>query len=90
MLNLSENRIDHLVEKSSMKSFGKLKNLNAYTYSRLKYVLLIVFGALLLSMFLPWTQNVRSKGELIALNPEQRPQTIQSVIAGKIEQWYVS
>jgi len=28
-------------------------------------------------------------GNVIALSPDQRPQTIQTVIAGRIEQWYV-
>ena len=39
--------------------------------------------------FLPWTQNIRSGGNVTALNPSQRPQTINSVIAGRIEKWYV-
>jgi multidrug resistance efflux pump len=40
-------------------------------------------------MFIPWTQNVRSNGKLITLRPEQRPQTINTIIAGRIEKWYV-
>jgi|TARA_R110002124_G_scaffold170608_6_gene338253 multidrug efflux pump subunit AcrA (membrane-fusion protein) len=40
-------------------------------------------------LFLPWTQNFRSKGTLTALKPEHRPQTIHSIIPGRIEQWYV-
>ena len=40
-------------------------------------------------MFLPWTQNIRSKGVVTTLQPDQRPQTINSIIAGKIEKWYV-
>lgn len=47
---------------------------------------LIVFFIML---FLPWTQNIRSKGYVTALKQEQRPQTIHSVIAGRIEKWYV-
>ena len=46
----------------------------------------ILFVALL---FLPWTQNIRSTGKVTALRPEQRPQTIHSVIPGRIEKWYV-
>lgn len=44
----------------------------------------------LLFIFLPWTQNTRGRGRLIALEPEKRPQTIHSIIAGRIEKWYVS
>ena len=43
----------------------------------------------LVILFLPWTQNIRSTGYVTALHPEQRPQTIHSVIAGRIEKWYV-
>ncbi len=46
----------------------------------------ILFVALL---FVPWTQNIRSSGKVTALRPEQRPQTIHSVIPGRIEKWYV-
>ena len=43
----------------------------------------------LVLLFLPWTQNIRSHGDVTALRPEQRPQTIHSVIPGRIEKWYV-
>ncbi|GGG07155.1 HlyD family secretion protein [Pontibacter amylolyticus] len=44
---------------------------------------------LILILFLPWTQNISSRGALTALNPEDRPQTVQSTIAGRIERWHV-
>ena len=40
-------------------------------------------------LFLPWTQNVAGKGYVTTLTPDQRPQTIQSPIPGRIEKWYV-
>ena len=89
MLNLSDQSINHLFRKENFTSFQKLKDAYSYSHDRLvKFVFLfaIIFVIIL---FLPWTQNVRAPGELIALNPEQRPQTIQSVIAGRIEKWYV-
>jgi len=48
-----------------------------------------IFMLLILSLFLPWTQNISSRGTLSALNPSDRPQTIQSTIAGRIEKWHV-
>jgi multidrug efflux pump subunit AcrA (membrane-fusion protein) len=39
--------------------------------------------------FLPWTQNISGVGAVTAISPEQRPQTIQTAIAGRIEKWYV-
>jgi multidrug efflux pump subunit AcrA (membrane-fusion protein) len=38
---------------------------------------------------LPWTQNIKSVSKVTALKPNQRPQTIHSIIAGRIEKWYV-
>lgn len=40
-------------------------------------------------MFLPWTQFVTGNGNITTLRPDQRPQTIQSAIAGRVEEWYV-
>ena len=40
-------------------------------------------------LFLPWTQNIRSKGSITSLFQEQRPQKIYSPIAGKISKWWV-
>ncbi|MCB0788208.1 MAG: HlyD family efflux transporter periplasmic adaptor subunit, partial [Flavobacteriales bacterium] len=37
----------------------------------------------------PWTQNIRARGQVTSLTPDQRPQTIHAVIPGRIEQWYV-
>jgi multidrug resistance efflux pump len=48
-----------------------------------------LFLVMVLATFLPWTQNIRSRGTLTTLNPEDRPQTIQSTIAGRIEKWMV-
>ena len=51
---------------------------------------LYIFGVIMLIVFfLPWTQNVRSSAKVTALKPSQRPQTIQSIIGGRIEKWYV-
>lgn len=50
---------------------------------------LILFGFLILILFFPWTQNVRSNGSLTTYLPEDRPQVIQSIIPGRIERWYV-
>lgn len=89
MLNLSDVTITHLLRKKNLRSFEMLRDAYSYSYDRLVKVALILLGVVVIIMFLPWTQNVRSKGELIALSPDQRPQTIQSVIAGRIEKWYV-
>ena len=43
----------------------------------------------LIALFLPWTQNISGTGAVTTLKPNQRPQSIQSVISGRIEKWYV-
>ena len=40
-------------------------------------------------MFLPWTQNIKAKGKVTTLRPEQRPQEVNNVIAGKVVKWYI-
>lgn len=42
-----------------------------------------------LGLFLPWTQNIRGRGVVTSLSPDQRPQTIHAIIPGRVEQWYV-
>jgi multidrug efflux pump subunit AcrA (membrane-fusion protein) len=48
-----------------------------------------IFIVLILCMFLPWTQNIGSYGKITSYAPQDRPQELQSVIAGQIAKWYV-
>lgn len=47
------------------------------------------FLVLMLILFLPWTQNIRSTGSLTTYLPQDRPQSVQSIIPGRIEHWFV-
>jgi len=87
MLNLSNNRINDEVEWGKYRSFQMLTNYN--TLKGLKALLIITLLLSVLILFLPWTQTIRSKGYITTLKPNQRPQTVQSVIGGRIEKWYV-
>lgn len=40
-------------------------------------------------LFLPWTQNIRAKGNITALKQEQRPQQMNTIIGGRVERWFV-
>jgi membrane fusion protein, adhesin transport system len=51
-----------------------------------RWVVGITIG-LFLCLFLPWQQNINGSGTTTALRPQDRPQTIQTVIAGRIERW---
>jgi multidrug efflux pump subunit AcrA (membrane-fusion protein) len=49
----------------------------------------LLMVVLLLILFAPWTQNIRSRGSVTTLKQEQRPQQVNALIAGKIDRWYV-
>jgi membrane fusion protein, adhesin transport system len=87
MLNISENTILDRVDTKRYQSFQKtgLPGANR-TFKRWLLGTLLMFMVLL---FLPWTQNIQTKGKVTTLRPEQRPQTIHSTIAGRVEEWYV-
>lgn len=44
---------------------------------------------LLLSLFLPWTQTIKSRGEISSTDPQERPQEVNTIIPGRILKWYV-
>ncbi len=58
-------------------------------YKIVRNYLLGAFAILLSILFLPWQQNVQGKGKVSPYSPADRPQTIPSVIAGRIERWLV-
>lgn len=51
--------------------------------------LAVLFVLTMVVLFLPWQQNIRGSGKLTALNPINRPQTIESIIAGRVQKWYI-
>lgn len=53
---------------------------------RLLIIAAIVF---ILVLFLPWRQTIPGRGVITALRPEDRPQTVQNQIGGRIERWAV-
>ncbi|MGE0636605.1 MAG: HlyD family secretion protein [Bacteroidia bacterium] len=87
MLNITSNSIKDRVEINSYHSFfivSKKRTGNLF----IKICSgLILLGLLIL--FVPWTQNIQAIGNVTALRPDQRPQTIHSIIPGRIEKWFV-
>jgi len=87
MLNITHNTIK---DKIGLKNFNSFRILSTRNNSRRLIKTLYIIGAIfLLILFLPWTQNIMSNARVTALKPNQRPQTIHSIIAGRIEKWYV-
>lgn len=87
MLNISHNKVSEFLDLDNYKSGKATQHTNQHNLFR--RVLLISTILVLIILFLPWTQNVRSKGLVTTLKPNQRPQTLQSPIPGRIDAWYV-
>ncbi|MEM1121303.1 MAG: HlyD family efflux transporter periplasmic adaptor subunit [Bacteroidota bacterium] len=87
MLNISPNSVQSRMNESDYQSFYKI---DLPTSNRMfKYWLSGSFLVLFLFLFLPWTQNIQTGGNVTTLNPGQRPQSIEATIAGRINHWYV-
>jgi len=87
MLNISpESPITGLKTEGldCFENIGEAKANHLFAKWLLAIVLICVLG-----LFLPWTQNIRGRGVVTSLSPEQRPQTVHAIIPGRIEQWYV-
>lgn len=87
MLKLSSQHIDKIIAQDKLYSLRALKTPQAgKTLAKGLFAMGIVF---MVFLFLPWQQNVRGTGKVTALNPMNRPQTIEAVIAGQIRKWHV-
>jgi multidrug efflux pump subunit AcrA (membrane-fusion protein) len=87
MLNLSKNNkpdYNRLDQYSTIQSLASRPH-----YKVLNKILVGFLIVVVLFLFLPWTQNIPGNGNVTTLMPNQRPQTIQSLISGRIEKWYV-
>lgn len=82
-------------KNNNIVKFEALKNKlleNIYKHSYTKKVKRLLYGILICGgviLFLPWTQTVFCEGNVTTLDPTNRPQTITSRIAGRIEKWYI-
>jgi multidrug efflux pump subunit AcrA (membrane-fusion protein) len=76
--------------KEKYTAFHSWDNIyRAHKKSNIKNWFIGIFISLLIILFLPWTQNIQSKGKITTLWQDQRPQEINSPIAGKITKWWV-
>lgn len=87
MLNITSNSIKNRVDLTGYNSFlitSKKRTGNLF----IKFCAGVILLALII-LFVPWTQNIQATGNVTALRPDQRPQTIHSIIPGRIEKWFV-
>lgn len=87
MLNISENSIRGKVHTDRYTSFRMTSSMRiARLFKRFLIILTLLS---IVTLFMPWTQNVQGIGKITALRPESRPQTLQSPIPGRIDRWFV-
>lgn len=88
MLNLSTNSIKNKFTQDNLYS---LRSLNTPMAGKILARWLMGIGILfLIILFLPWQQNIHGTGQVTALSPSNRPQTIQTIIAGRIQDWKIN
>jgi len=87
MLNISNHKLNKTVDLSEYSAVQKVTREGHYKY--FSRFLKVFAGIAIIILFLPWTQNINGNGFVTTLQPDQRPQTIQSPIPGKIEKWFV-
>jgi multidrug resistance efflux pump len=87
MLNISPNKLNEKVDLSGYMAAQKVFHRRHYKHFNRFLLSFAIIG--LIVLFLPWTQNIQGEGFLTTLDPQHRPQTIQSPIPGRIEKWYV-
>jgi membrane fusion protein, adhesin transport system len=82
-----------LEKKTDLTNFSQFKSfvVTAAPTKRLRKTkwILIILGIMIGALLLPWTQNIRSRGNVSTLNPEQRPQEVNSLISARISKWYI-
>lgn len=83
-LEIKSKEFDAFQQYKAFKLIEEPKLARALSRWTLGIVLLVV-----LITFLPWTQNIRSNGQVTTFNPGDRPQTVHATIAGRIEKWHV-
>ncbi len=87
MLRLSKTSIEKQLPADQLYS---LRVLSTPRSGKILAVWLFGLGILLLVvLFLPWQQNIHGYGKITALSPSNRPQTIETTIAGRIQTWKI-
>ncbi|MDP3466982.1 MAG: biotin/lipoyl-binding protein [Daejeonella sp.] len=87
MLNISNNNPVKMDDGTGYETIRILNNRPHYKI--LNRIIWFICLINLIGLFLPWTQNIRGTGSVTTLKPDQRPQTIHSAIAGRVEKWFV-
>jgi multidrug efflux pump subunit AcrA (membrane-fusion protein) len=85
----STGHITQLKNWEELSVHANSKILNANGPMMLGRVLLFIFACFAILLFLPYRQTIPGRGTVTALRPEDRAQTVQNQIGGRIELWAV-
>jgi len=80
-------QIEEELNHTSYDSFKTIYQISRH--NRIKKWLWGILIGLLVILFLPWTQNIRAKGNVTTLYQEGRPQELNTIIAGRVMKWNV-
>jgi len=86
-MSFIEKKIEEELPSTRIRSFGKIYRITKR--SKVKFWLMGISLGLIIFLFIPWTQNIRSSGSITTLRQEERPQQVNSIIPGKVVAWYV-
>jgi multidrug resistance efflux pump len=88
MLKISSKSVEKMMPQDRLYS---LRSLDTPQAGKILARWLLGIGVLfLIVLFLPWQQNIRGSGKVTALDPSNRPQTVETAIPGRIQSWNVS
>jgi multidrug resistance efflux pump len=80
-------QIEEEIYQTSYDSFKTIYQISKR--NRIKKWLWGILIGLVVILFLPWTQNIRAKGNVTTLYQEGRPQELNTIIAGRVMKWKV-
>jgi len=87
MLNLSDNHIKNNVNMNKLYTSQLIQTPKKFKIIRKWMTGILII--LILTLFLPWQQNIQGYGKVTPFTPQDRPQAVPSIIAGRIEKWAV-
>jgi biotin carboxyl carrier protein len=73
---------------TSFNSYRFLKRSSLHPKA-IKRVALFFFVCIILILLLPWVQTVRGYGRVIAFSPNERGQSVDATITGRLGKWHV-
>ncbi|GAB3920213.1 HlyD family secretion protein [Mucilaginibacter myungsuensis] len=74
-------------EELSLKSNQKI--IDAKGSEKLGRIMMVLGILFIILLLMPWRQTIPGRGSVTALRPQDRPQTVQNQIGGRIERWAV-